>query len=46
MDRPYVAENAQERQRLRSLVGRLTDEELELHLGNGWTVAVAFAHLA
>ncbi len=46
MDRPFVAENAQERERLRSLVRRLTDEELSLPLGNGWTVAVAFAHLA
>ena len=46
MDRPFVAENAQERERLRSLVGCLTDEELSLPLGNGWTVAVAFAHLA
>ena len=46
MDRPFVAENAQESERLRSLVGRLTDEELSLPLGNGWTVAVAFAHLA
>jgi hypothetical protein len=46
MDRPFVAENAQERERLRSFVGRLTDEELSLPLGNGWTVAVAFAHLA
>jgi len=46
MDRPFLAENAQERERLRSLVGRLTDEELSLPLGNGWTVAVALAHLA
>ena len=46
MNRPYVVENAQERERLRSLAGRLTDEELSLPLGNGWTVAVAFAHLA
>jgi hypothetical protein len=46
MDRPFVAENAQERERLRSFVERLTDEELSLPLGNGWTVAVAFAHLA
>ena len=46
MDRPFVVENAQERERLRSLVERLTVEELSLPLGNGWTVAVAFAHLA
>jgi hypothetical protein len=46
MDRPFVAENAKERERLRSLVKRLTDEELNLPLGNGWTIAVALAHLS
>jgi hypothetical protein len=46
MDRPFVAENAKERQRLISLVTRLTDEELRLPLDNGWTIAVALAHLA
>jgi hypothetical protein len=37
MERPFVAENAKERERLRSLVERLTDKELSLPLGNGWT---------
>ena len=46
MDRPFVAENAQERERLSSLVARLRDEELNLPLGNGWTIAVALAHLS
>ena len=46
MDRPFVAENAKERERLISLVKRLTDEELNLPLGDGWTIAVAFAHLS
>jgi len=46
MARPFVAENAQERGRLISLVSRLTDEELSLPLGNGWTIAAALAHLA
>ena len=46
MDSPFVAENAQERERLRSLVKRLTDEELSLPLENGWTIAVALAHLS
>lgn len=46
MDRPFVAENAQERERLLSLVSRSTDEELSLPLGSGWTIAVALAHLA
>jgi hypothetical protein len=46
MERPFVAENGQQRERLRFLVRRLTDEELSLPLENGWTVAVALAHLA
>jgi len=46
MERPFVVENAKERERLRSLVERLTDKELGLPLGNGWTIAVALAHLS
>jgi hypothetical protein len=46
MDRPFVAENAQQRERLRSLVRRLTDEQLSLLMENGWTIAVALVHLA
>jgi GAF domain-containing protein len=46
MERPFVAENAKERERLRSLVERLTDKELSLPLGNDWTIAVALAHLS
>jgi len=46
MDRPFVEENAKARERLRSFVVRITDEELNLPLGNDWTIAVALAHLA
>ena len=46
MERRFVAENARERERLHSLVERLTDEELSLFLENGWTIAVALAHLS
>ena len=46
MERPFVAQNAKERERLRSLVERLTDKELRLPLGNGWTIAVTLAHLS
>lgn len=46
MDRTFVTENARERKRLRALLGRLSDEELRLDLGGGWTIAAAFAHLA
>jgi hypothetical protein len=46
MDRDFVTENTKERERLKSLVERLTDEELSLPLGSDWTIAVALAHLA
>jgi hypothetical protein len=46
MDRPFVAENASERERLRSLVDGMTDEELSLPLNEGWTIASALAHIA
>ena len=46
MDRPFVKENAKELERMRSIVHRLTDQELNFPLGNGWTIAVAFAHLS
>lgn len=46
MERAFVAENARERERLKSLVSRLTDAQLSLPIDNTWTIAVALAHLA
>jgi hypothetical protein len=47
MERTYIAENKRERERLRKLVNVITDEELTLILyQEGWTIAVALAHLA
>ena len=46
MNRPYIAENTRERERLSTLVSRMTDEELNLPLTEGWTIASALAHLA
>ena len=46
MEKPFVAENARERERLTALVESLTDKELRLPLGSGWTIAAALAHLA
>ena len=46
MDRQFIEENAKERERLRSLVERLSDEQLSIPLEDGWTIAVALAHLA
>jgi hypothetical protein len=47
MENSYLQENRKERERLEQLVGRITDRELSLQLyKEGWTVAVALAHLA
>ncbi len=46
MDRPFIEENRRERERLRSLAARLTEEQLNIPLGEDWTVAIALAHLA
>ena len=46
MDNPFVIENARELQRLRTLVDRLSNDELCFPLGTDWTVSVALAHLA
>jgi len=47
MERKYVSENKQARERLRKLVNEMTDEELNLIVyKEGWTVAVALGHLA
>jgi hypothetical protein len=47
MKQQYVIENTKERERLRKLVNEITDEELNLVIyKEGWTIAVALAHLA
>ncbi|MEA2661742.1 MAG: hypothetical protein QOH08_1314 [Chloroflexota bacterium] len=46
MDRTYVAENDAERERLRALVSRSSDEELSRPMPGGWTVAAVLAHVA
>ena len=46
MSRPYVEENTQTRERLRSLLNRLNDQDLARPLGDGWTVAGYLGHLA
>jgi hypothetical protein len=42
----FIAENAASFASLRALVDRLSDEDLNRPLGDGWTVAAALAHLA
>ena len=44
--RPYVEENAIERERLRTLAARMSDDDLSQPLGDGWTPATVLAHLA
>jgi len=45
-DRPYIAENTRERERMRALVERLDDDELRLPVNPHWTVAAVFGHIA
>ena len=46
MYRPFVEDNAKERERLCSLVEQLSDEQLGISMENGWTIAAALAHIA
>ena len=45
VDRVYGAENDAERERLRALVTRLSDDELRRPMPAGWTVAAVLAHI-
>lgn len=45
-DRSFLASNAQETGRLKTLAARITDAELAQKIEGDWTVAVDFAHLA
>lgn len=45
VDRTHVAGNDAERERLRALVARLSDEELRRPMPAGWTVAAVLAHI-
>jgi hypothetical protein len=44
--RPWIAENTAQRERLRALITRLSDADLKRPLPAGWTVAGVLAHLA
>jgi hypothetical protein len=47
VERQYALDNTRERERLRNLVSRMTDEELVYPLyAEGWTIAAGLAHLA
>ncbi len=46
MDRSYVAENDAGRQRLKTLLTRVSDADMASRLGQHWTVSVALMHLS
>ena len=46
MSGTYIEENTQQRERLRSLLARLSDQDLARPLGDGWTVAGFLGHVA
>lgn len=45
-DRTHDTDNDAERERLRSLISRLSDEQLNRPMPDGWTVAGLLAHVA
>ncbi len=46
MHRSHDAETDVERERLRALVARLSDDELRRPMPDGWTVSAVLAHVA
>ncbi len=46
LDRSFVELNRASTERIRALAARLSDEELQHPVGEHWTVAIVFAHLA
>lgn len=46
VDRSFVELNRASTERIRALAARLSDEEMQTRVGEHWTVAIVFAHLA
>ena len=46
IDRSFVEQNAREQERLRALVGRLSDDQLRSSVNEYWTVAGVLGHIA
>jgi hypothetical protein len=46
MDRSFIERNRASTKRIRDLAARLSDEEMKTPVGEHWTVAIVFAHLA
>lgn len=46
MDRSFIDLNRASTERIRTMASSLTDEEMQTRVGEHWTVAIVFAHLA
>ena len=46
LDGSFIELNRASTERIRALAGRLTDDEMQTRVGEHWTVAIVFAHLA
>ena len=46
LDLTYKEQNRASTERIRALVARLSDEEMQTKVGEHWTVTIALAHLA
>lgn len=46
VDRSFVELNRASTEQIRALAARLSDEEMQTRVGEHWTVAIVFAHLA
>ncbi len=46
LDRSFVERNRASTERIRALVARLSDKEMQHRVGEHWTVAITLAHLA
>lgn len=45
-DRPYIEENTRERDRMRAIVERVSEDDLRLSVNPYWTVAAVLGHIA
>ena len=46
LDQTYIEQNRASTERIRALITRLSEEEMQTKVGEHWTVAIALAHLA
>ena len=46
MDQSFIELNRASRERMRMVAERLTDEEMQTKVGEHWTVAIVYAHIA